>query len=135
MRFEELARRRRNDSLGATHDAGTHQQHKHEYTRGHQYAPVRSRISSRGECVNPLNSHHMTELETPILPETIVPLTVQFTLASTAYFSLSVLFPAHETMLDHAILDQKMLSNDKNISGSDTKKEVDDYRVDETGVV
>jgi hypothetical protein len=47
---------------------------------------------------------------------------------------LSMLFPAHETMLDHAILEQEMLPDDGNISGSDETKKVDDYRVDETGV-
>jgi hypothetical protein len=34
----KLARRRRHDSLGTTHNAGTHQWHKHEYTRGCQHA-------------------------------------------------------------------------------------------------
>ena len=76
----------------------------------------------------------VTELEISILPDTTVPITVQFTLASTIYFMLSTLFPAHETMLDHAILDQEMLPDDGNISGSDEKKKVDDYRVDETGI-
>jgi len=46
---------------------------------------------------------------------------------------LSILFPAHETMLDHAILEQEMLPNNGNISGSDEKK-FDDYRIDETGI-
>ena len=58
MTFEELARRRRNDSLSATHDAGTHQQHKHEYTRGCQHALIRYCVPSRGECAIPLNPHH-----------------------------------------------------------------------------
>ena len=71
----------------------------------------------------------MTELEI------FVPFTVQFTLASTVYFTLSRLFPAHETMLDHPILEQETLplADDGNISGSDDKK-VDGYRIDETGV-
>ena len=60
-------------------------------------------------------------------------ITVQFTLASTVYFLLSKLFPAHETMLDHAILEQETLPNDGNISDSDEKK-VDGYRVDETAL-
>ena len=46
---------------------------------------------------------------------------------------LSMIFPAHETMLDHAILEQETLADDGNISGSDEKK-VDDYRIDETDV-
>ena len=75
----------------------------------------------------------MAELEFLILPDTISLLTVQFTLASTVYFMLSVIFPAHETMLDHAILEQETLADDGNISGSDEKK-VDDYRIDETGI-
>ncbi|KAF8502914.1 NCS1 nucleoside transporter family [Russula emetica] len=54
-----------------------------------------------------------------------------FTLALTVYFMLSMLFPAHETMLDHTILELETLPDDGNISGSDTKK-VDDYRIDET---
>ena len=60
-------------------------------------------------------------------------ITVQFTLASTVYFFLSKLFPAHETMLDHAILEQERLPSDGNISDSDEKK-VDGYRVDETAL-
>ena len=75
----------------------------------------------------------MTELKILILPDTILPLTVQFTLASTVYFMLSMIFPAHETMLDHAILEQETLADGGNISGSDEKK-VDDYRIDETDV-
>lgn len=75
----------------------------------------------------------MTELKILILPDTILPLIVQFTLASTVYFMLSMIFPAHETMLDHAILEQETLADDGNISGSDEKK-VDDYRIDETDV-
>ena len=60
---------------------------------------------------------------------------LQFTLASTVYFILSRIFPAHETMLDHAILEQETLPNDgNNISCSDEKKKGDDYRIDETGV-
>jgi NCS1 family nucleobase:cation symporter-1 len=59
--------------------------------------------------------------------------TVQFTLALSIYFLLSKLFPAHETMLDHAILEQETLPNDGTISGSDEKKG-DDYRVDEMGL-
>ena len=72
----------------------------------------------------------MTELEISILPDT----TVQVTLALTIYFMLSRLFPAHETMLDHAILQQETLPDNGDISGSDEKK-VDDYRIDETAVV
>ena len=75
----------------------------------------------------------MTESEISILPDTTVSFTVQFTLASTVYFTLSRLFPAHETMLDHAILEQETLPDDGNISGSDEKK-VDVYRVDESAV-
>lgn len=59
--------------------------------------------------------------------------TVQFTLASTVYFTLSRLFPAQETMLDHAITEQEALPYDGSISGSDEKK-VDVYRVDESAV-
>jgi NCS1 family nucleobase:cation symporter-1 len=62
----------------------------------------------------------------------IMPYTVQFTLASTIYFTLSRLFPAHETMLDHAIMEQKAIPYDGSISGSDEK--VDVYRVDESAV-
>jgi NCS1 family nucleobase:cation symporter-1 len=58
-----------------------------------------------------------------------MPYTVQFTLASTIYFTLSRLFPAHETMLDHAIMEQEAIPYDGSISGSDEKK-VDVYRVD-----
>ena len=60
-----------------------------------------------------------------------MPFTVQFTLAS----AVSRLFPAHETMLDHAILerDPETLQYDGNISCSDEKRG-DDYPIDETGV-
>jgi hypothetical protein len=68
----------------------------------------------------------MTQLEIPIL-------TVQFLLALTVYFTLSQLFPAHETMLDRVILEQETLPDYGNISSSDAKK-VDDYRIDENGV-
>jgi hypothetical protein len=50
----------------------------------------------------------MTELEIQILSDTTVPFTVQFTLALTVYFMLSMLSPAQETLPD-----------DGNISGSD----------------
>ena len=65
----------------------------------------------------------------------ILPYTVQFTLASTVYFTLSRLFPAHETMLDHAIMEQEVLpyAYDGSISGGDEKK-VDVSRVDESTV-
>lgn len=58
-----------------------------------------------------------------------------FTLASTVYFTLSRLFPAHETMLDHAIMEQEALpyAYAGSISGSDEKK-VDVYRVAESTV-
>jgi hypothetical protein len=72
----------------------------------------------------------MTESEISILPA--VYYTVH--LASTTYFNLSMLSPAHETILDHTILDQETLPDNRNISGGDEKKEFDDYRVDETGV-
>jgi hypothetical protein len=71
----------------------------------------------------------MTEVEISILSD----ITVQFTLALTVYFMLSILFPAQETMLEHAILEQETLPDNKDISGSDEKK-VDDYRIDETAV-
>jgi len=60
-----------------------------------------------------------------------------FTLSSTIYFTLSKVFPAHETMLDHAIIEQdsEALPYDGrgSISGSDEKK-VGVYRVDESAV-
>ena len=77
----------------------------------------------------------MTEFEIFILPDATISFATQFTLASTVYFILSMLSPAHETMLDHAILDQETLADDGHIFGSDEKKEVDNYRVDETVVV
>ncbi|KAI0286491.1 hypothetical protein BC826DRAFT_1178707 [Russula brevipes] len=46
--------------------------------------------------------------------------------------TFSVLYPAHETMLDHAILEQETSSDDKSHSGSDEKK--DFIRVDEATV-
>jgi len=46
---------------------------------------------------------------------------------------LSMIFPAHETMLDHAVLEQETLPDDGKISGRDEKK-VDDYGIHETGV-
>jgi len=58
---------------------------------------------------------------------------IQFTLASVIYFTLSRLFPAHETMLDHVILEQETFPDDGTISGSDEKK-VDNYRVVEMTV-
>lgn len=45
-----------------------------------------------------------------------------FTLASTVYFTLSELFPAYETMLERAILDEEEMSSEHASSGG-----VDDY--------
>jgi NCS1 family nucleobase:cation symporter-1 len=58
---------------------------------------------------------------------------LQFTLASSVYYTLSRLFPARETMLDHAIMEQGKLPSDGSISGSDENK-VDVYRVDESAI-
>jgi hypothetical protein len=49
--------------------------------------------------------------------------------ASAVYFTLSRLSPAHETMLDHAILEQETLPDDGSYYGGDEKK--DHSRVDE----
>jgi hypothetical protein len=49
--------------------------------------------------------------------------------ASTVYFTLSRLFPAHETMLDHAILEQETPPDGGNYFGSDEKKV--DFQVDD----
>ena len=57
----------------------------------------------------------------------------QFTLASTIYFTLSRHFPAHETMLDHAIFEQEALPYDGSIPSGD-KKRADVYQVDESAV-
>ena len=65
----------------------------------------------------------MAELEILILLDTILPLTVQFTLASNVYFMLSMLFPAHETMFNHTILEQETLPDDENVSSSDEKND------------
>ena len=46
---------------------------------------------------------------------------------------VSMLPPAHETMLDHAILELELLPDDGKISGSDERK-ADDYLIAETGV-
>jgi NCS1 family nucleobase:cation symporter-1 len=59
-------------------------------------------------------------------------LTHKFTLASTVYLTLSKLFPANDTMLDHAILGDGTLSDDRSFSNSDSKK--DDAQVDESKV-
>jgi hypothetical protein len=64
----------------------------------------------------------------PVHGPQALPNTVQFTLASTIYFMLSMLFPVHKMMFDHAILEQDTLPDDGNISDGDEKK------VDETGV-
>jgi nucleobase:cation symporter-1, NCS1 family len=58
---------------------------------------------------------------------------LQFTLASTVYYTLSKLYPASDTMLDHAILEQDTLSDDRCHSGSDGKQ--DDIQIDETKVI
>jgi len=55
-----------------------------------------------------------------------------FTLASVVYFTLSKLFPAHETMLEHAILERESLPDDTSVSASDEKK--DGSRVDEVKI-
>jgi NCS1 family nucleobase:cation symporter-1 len=57
---------------------------------------------------------------------------LQFTLASAVYFTLSRLFPAHETTLDHAILEPETLPDDGvSYSDSDEKMGDDRRRVDE----
>ena len=78
----------------------------------------------------------LSELEISILPQpgyycTVYPGVDRLTV----YFMLSMLFPAHEMMVDRAILEQpaqETLSDNENISGS-VEKKVDDYRIDETG--
>lgn len=48
---------------------------------------------------------------------------MQFTLASTVYFTFSKLFPAHETMLERAILDkEETFSEDASSGGVDAEK-------------
>lgn len=64
--------------------------------------------------------------------EMLLNLTHKFTLASTVYLTLSKLFPANDTMLDHAILGNWTLSDDRSFSNSDSKK--DDTQVDESKV-
>ncbi|KAI0255439.1 cytosine-purine permease [Lactifluus subvellereus] len=46
-----------------------------------------------------------------------------FTVASTVYFTLSKLFPAHETILDRAVLERETLPDERGYSGSDNKKD------------
>ncbi len=46
----------------------------------------------------------------------------QFTLASSVYFTLSKLFPARETILDHAILDREETISEDASSGDDNEK-------------
>jgi NCS1 family nucleobase:cation symporter-1 len=61
-------------------------------------------------------------------------LTRKFTLASTIYFTLSKLFPANDTILDHAIIGDGdvTLSDNMSFSNGDSKK--DDTQVDESKV-
>lgn len=56
----------------------------------------------------------------------------QFALASTVYFTLSNLFPAHDTMLDHAILEPDTSPDDGSHSNSEGK---DDTRADGVDVI
>jgi hypothetical protein len=44
---------------------------------------------------------------------------LQFTLASTVYFTFSKLFPARETMLDRAILDKEETRSEDASNGGD----------------
>ena len=57
---------------------------------------------------------------------------LQLTLASVVYYTLSSLFPAKDTILDHAILEHDGLSDDRSYSGSSEKK--DDTKVAESEV-
>jgi hypothetical protein len=66
--FAELARRRRNDSLGAADFAGAHQQHQHEYSRGCRRSPIRHCIPSRGECPSLILTTELALIS--ILPDT-----------------------------------------------------------------
>jgi hypothetical protein len=43
---------------------------------------------------------------------------VQYSLASLVYFTLSKLFPPHETVLEHAIVELEPLLGDKSPAGS-----------------
>jgi nucleobase:cation symporter-1, NCS1 family len=76
----------------------------------------------------------IAELEILVFPDTTVPFTVQFTLASTIYFTLSRNFPAPETMLDHAILEQETLPLADDGNNSSDEKKIDDCRINETDV-
>jgi hypothetical protein len=58
--------------------------------------------------------------------------TYKFTLASAVYFTLSTLFPANDTMLDHVILADEALSDDRSYSNSGEKK--DDAQAEEAMV-
>ena len=58
--------------------------------------------------------------------------TCKLILASAIYFTLSTLFPANDTMLDHVILEDETLSDDRSYSNSDRKK--DDAQVEEAMV-
>jgi len=55
---------------------------------------------------------------------------VQFTLASTVYFTFSKLFPAHETMLDHVILEEETPQEDASSGGDDDDDKKDRDLVD-----
>ena len=57
---------------------------------------------------------------------------LQFTLASVVYYTLSKLFPANDTMLDHVILENDALSDDRSYSGSEGKR--DDTQIGELKV-
>jgi nucleobase:cation symporter-1, NCS1 family len=57
---------------------------------------------------------------------------IQITLASVVYYTLSKLFPANDTMLDHAILENDGLSDGRSYSGSEGKR--DGTQIDELKV-
>jgi hypothetical protein len=75
----------------------------------------------------------MTDLEISILWDSLLLYRLLYCTVHPGSVDFSMLFPAHEAMLYRVILQQETLPDDGNISGND-EKNVEDYRVDESGV-
>jgi hypothetical protein len=120
--FAELARSRRSAGLCAANLSRAHKQHQHEGAHRHcGRTPIQHCLLTWGELARETHIYHnFRKLESGTnTPELNF---VQFTLASTVYFTLSELFPAYETMLERAILDEEEMSSEHASSGG-----VDDY--------
>ena len=115
--FSELARGCRSAGFCTTKLSWAHKQHQNEGAHWHRRrASIRHCVLAWGECARKnLFFHNFRKLESGT--HTAESNFCQFSIASIVYFTLSKLFPAHETMLERAILDKEETPSEHVSSG------------------